>query len=146
METNSLHVAEVIQREMEKSRIREEIMMAEVLRRHELEAEVRRELMIERAMMRSEGVSLFDLSMSSLQQSDLGGLPLHYQNGVGIGIGIGVEERLSMMSRPEVGSFQGLPFQQCRPVIQLLPELRNSLQPELKNLLPAACIEEFVAA
>ncbi|KAG7942509.1 hypothetical protein I3843_16G106400 [Carya illinoinensis] len=51
---NPNDVREAIQRELEKERIREEIMVADIARRRVLEEEVRRELMMEReiAMLR----------------------------------------------------------------------------------------------
>ncbi|XP_040996931.1 UBP1-associated proteins 1C-like isoform X1 [Juglans microcarpa x Juglans regia] len=59
---NPSNVREAIQRELEKERIREEIIMAEIARRQMLEAEVRRELMMEREMvmrrLMAEGLSV----------------------------------------------------------------------------------------
>ncbi|KAG2668196.1 hypothetical protein I3760_15G148700 [Carya illinoinensis] len=59
---NPSDVREAIQRELEKVRIREEIIMAEIARRQMLEAEVRRELMMEREMvmrrLMAEGLSV----------------------------------------------------------------------------------------
>ena len=58
----------IVQRELEKARIREEIIAAEITRRRLLEAEVRRELMIEREMalrrLSAEGRISFEYGLS----------------------------------------------------------------------------------
>ena len=58
----------IVQRELEKARIREEIIAAEITRRRLLEVEVRRELMIEREMalrrLSAEGRISFEYGLS----------------------------------------------------------------------------------
>ncbi|GFY80967.1 hypothetical protein Acr_01g0007760 [Actinidia rufa] len=63
---NPRDVRESILREMEKERIREEIIAAKIARKRLLEAEVRREMMLERemALRRAEGFSFFSGSAS----------------------------------------------------------------------------------
>ncbi|KAL7097258.1 hypothetical protein ACP275_10G133100 [Erythranthe tilingii] len=63
----------IIQREMEKERIREEIIMSEMMRRRVLEAEVRREMMLEREYsLRRGGVDGFPFGPSSTRAPLLG--------------------------------------------------------------------------
>ncbi|KAL7137932.1 hypothetical protein ABFS83_10G128500 [Erythranthe nasuta] len=63
----------IIQREMEKERIREEIIMSEMMRRRVLEAEVRREMMLEREYsLRNGGIDGFPFGPSSTRAPLLG--------------------------------------------------------------------------
>ncbi|KAF9617335.1 hypothetical protein IFM89_035316 [Coptis chinensis] len=113
---------EAIQREVEKERIREEIIAQEIIRRRELEAEVRRELAMERDLYlrRPEGYSFSSPSMWSdtrvmpsmldRQSSGFGfaeRLPYSGRTDVGL-----FAERLPYtVARTEVGSFERVPFQ-----------------------------------
>ncbi|XP_075490562.1 uncharacterized protein LOC142529048 isoform X4 [Primulina tabacum] len=107
---------EVIRREIEKERIREEIIMSEIVRRRVLEAEVRRELMMERemAMQRgSDGIPYGSspvMRLESPMQSSLLGTRAE---------GWSAEERLGMslddkekqIGRLENGGLDASPFQ-----------------------------------
>ncbi|KAF8393014.1 hypothetical protein HHK36_021255 [Tetracentron sinense] len=109
---NPIDVREVILRELERERIREEIIAAEIVRKRALEAEVRTELLIERelALQRIEGFSRSDPRVPFMNHSD--------------GSRTRLDERLSFSSRPEVGISEILRFQH-------LPESRV---PEVKSL------------
>lgn len=60
-----------IHREIEKERIRQEIIMSEILRMRALEAEVRRELMVERELALRGGNKGFHFGSASSMRSDL---------------------------------------------------------------------------
>lgn len=77
---------EAIQRELEKERIREEIIAREIARRRILEAEVRRELLMEQELMRSKTES--KSPVSSVLRLDP--FPLFHQSDIRT-----LEERLS---------------------------------------------------
>ncbi|KAL6523421.1 hypothetical protein OROGR_017024 [Orobanche gracilis] len=62
----SHEIHEAMQREIEKQRIREEIIMSEIVRKRVLEAEVRRELMLERELSLQKGGNVVPIGSSSL--------------------------------------------------------------------------------
>ncbi|KAL3840665.1 hypothetical protein ACJIZ3_025256 [Penstemon smallii] len=106
---------EAIQREIEKERIREEIIMAEIARRRVLEAEVRRELMMERELALRRGSEGFPFGSSPVMGLETR-LPL-----LGTGTdGSSLEERIALSTieererlngRHESRGFETLPFQ-----------------------------------
>uniref|UniRef100_A0A5B7BNV7 U1-type domain-containing protein n=1 Tax=Davidia involucrata TaxID=16924 RepID=A0A5B7BNV7_DAVIN len=150
---DSLDVREaLIAREIEKRRMREDVIMAGLLRRRELEAEVMRELMIEReiALRSGEGLSLFDSPVSFLH-SDLRVPFLNHRVGFGIEgrsavVGRpegGIDGRLSMVNRPEGALLGGLPFQRqpgamngvaIKPVIDLSKPLAKPLNSSVAGI------------
>ncbi|KAI3897588.1 hypothetical protein MKX03_020847 [Papaver bracteatum] len=88
---------EAIQREIEKRRIREEIIAAELIRsRRELEAEVRREMAMEKQLG-------FPLLCNSLDYN--------LNNQVVDASSSRLQDKFSISLQPEVGSFGRLPFQ-----------------------------------
>ncbi|PSS21039.1 Zinc finger RNA-binding protein [Actinidia chinensis var. chinensis] len=112
---NPSDVRESILREMEKERIREEIIAAEIARKRLLEAEVRREMMLERemALRRAEGFSffsgsasvstmLFEPRLSLLGQSE--GRLLEER------LALSLEERLGYRVPRGIGGFETFPF------------------------------------
>ncbi|GFS38980.1 hypothetical protein Acr_00g0060640 [Actinidia rufa] len=112
---NPSDVRESILREMEKERIREEIIAAEIARKQLLEAEVRREMMLERemALRRAEGFSffsgsasvsamLFEPRLSLLGQSE--GRLLEER------LALSLEERLGYRAPRGIGGFETFPF------------------------------------
>ncbi|KAK3012772.1 hypothetical protein RJ639_009186 [Escallonia herrerae] len=106
---SSNDVREAIQREIEKERIREEIIAAEVDRRRMLEAEVRRELRMEREFgCRRPDRFAFPPGMPRPPPSSLGGRPLEER------IALSLEHRLgysSSLLRPrEAGNNLVVPF------------------------------------
>ncbi|KAF9594096.1 hypothetical protein IFM89_027387 [Coptis chinensis] len=113
---------EAIQREVEKERIREEIIAQEIIQRRELEAEVRRELAMERDLYlrRPEGYSFSSPSI----WSDTRVMPSmldHQSSGFGFAerlsysgrtdVGLFAERLPYTVARTEVGSFERVPFQ-----------------------------------
>lgn len=68
-QSHDMHGA--IHREIEKERIRQEIIMSEILRRRALEAEVRRELMVERELALHGGSNGFHFGSASPMELDL---------------------------------------------------------------------------
>ncbi|KAK2992951.1 hypothetical protein RJ640_007333 [Escallonia rubra] len=107
---SSNDVREAIQREIEKERIREEIIAAEVDRRRMLEEEVRRELRMEREFgCRRPGRFAFPRGVPRPPPSALGGRSLEER------IALSLEHRLgysSLLPRPrEAGSNLVVPFQ-----------------------------------
>uniref|UniRef100_A0A5B7CBP8 C2H2-type domain-containing protein n=1 Tax=Davidia involucrata TaxID=16924 RepID=A0A5B7CBP8_DAVIN len=117
---NPSDVREAIQREVEKERIREEIIAAEITRKRLLEAEVRREMLMEREMALRGGAAggfsflsaaaasvstamLFEPRLSILHQAE--GRSLEEK------LAWSLEERLGYSARREIGSMETLPFQ-----------------------------------
>ncbi|PIN08230.1 Deoxyribodipyrimidine photo-lyase [Handroanthus impetiginosus] len=106
---------EAIQREIEKERIREEIIMSET-RRRVLEAEVRRELMIERELALRRGGG--SLPFGSSQQMEFDS-PMRLSLLGTRAEGRSLDERIAMSleltnrlnGRHEIGGFDTLPFQ-----------------------------------
>ncbi|OVA09147.1 zinc finger protein [Macleaya cordata] len=112
---NSGPVGEALQREIEKSRIREEILAEEIIRRRTLEAEVRRELAMERGLSirREEGFSLVaNSSCPSMWSDPRGSLVNHFnQHHHHPDDSRVLEESLSLSSRPDVAEVESFPFQ-----------------------------------
>ncbi|CAI9783052.1 unnamed protein product [Fraxinus pennsylvanica] len=116
LQPHDLH--EAIQREIEKQRIREEIIISEIERRRVLEAEVRRELMMERelALRRGKDGFPFGPSLGTGYDSTIR-LPLLGMRSEGRFL----EERVTMPhngkemqnGRHENGKLDILPFQRC---------------------------------
>ncbi|XP_073269079.1 uncharacterized protein [Primulina huaijiensis] len=84
---------EAIRREIEKERIREEIIMSEIVRRRVLEAEVRRELMMEREMAMRRGSDGIPYGSSPAMRLES---PMRYSNSGTRPEGWSAEERLGM--------------------------------------------------
>lgn len=99
---------EAIQRDIEKQRIRQEIIMAEIARRRELEEEVRAELMLERGLASRTGnpflLSPVDFGHSPMRLPLPGGRPEGMRSR---------EERikLSIEDRERGNGFETVPFQ-----------------------------------
>ncbi|KAM7459592.1 hypothetical protein LguiA_036586 [Lonicera macranthoides] len=124
----NLSIEEMVTREREKSRIREEILMAEFLRRQELKEEVIRELILEGKipLQRTEKFLLgSEIRAPVLNGQDvlgldsrLGGAGARSSDG-GIDnrlsllnrIDIGMDKKESLLNQMEVGGFGGNPFQ-----------------------------------
>lgn len=128
---NNNDVPESIQRELEKERIREEIILADVTRRQMLEAEVRREMMVERELaLRARGAGAFDRFSYQLG-GGMGFQPreVPFQQGKGRSleerIAMSMEERLGVRARCEIGGFEIVPFQQ------------GSVEPKIKEVTAA---------
>lgn len=114
---NPVYTREAIQRELEKERIREEIIATEIARRRALEAEVRREMMLERELaMRGRGNG-FD------RFSFLSGAGMRFEprdpsfgrvegRSVEERIAMSLEERLGMVARHDIGGLEIVPFQE----------------------------------
>lgn len=115
---NPNDMREVIQREIEKERIREEIIASEITRKRLLEAEVRRELMIERALSlgTTEGLSLHSSLSASrvpfLLQPAGGSLEERLSRSLEERFWRSFEERISLQAHREVGNipFEVRPF------------------------------------
>ncbi|KAL2502454.1 uncharacterized protein Fot_36302 [Forsythia ovata] len=116
LQPHDLH--EPILREIEKQRIREEIIISEIARRRVLEAEVRRELMLERELALRRGEDGFPFGPSSgIGYDSTIRLPLLGMRSEGRPL----EERVAMPhkekerqnGRHENGELQTLPFQRC---------------------------------
>ena len=92
---------EAIQRELEKERIREEIIAREIARRRILEAEVRRELLMEQEMMRSKNE--FKSPVSSAMRLDQ--FPLFHQSDsreLEERLSRSLEQRMALQARQEM--------------------------------------------
>ncbi|GFY85730.1 hypothetical protein Acr_04g0004680 [Actinidia rufa] len=111
---NPIDVREGIQRELEKERIREEIIAAEIARKSMLEAEVRREMMLETemALRRADGLSLFAGS-SSLFGSRFSRLNQSEGRSLEERLASSLEQKLGYQGRPAMEGFQTMPFQRC---------------------------------
>ncbi|RZC87229.1 hypothetical protein C5167_007861 [Papaver somniferum] len=112
---NSDPVREAIQREIEKERIREEIIAAELIRKRALEAEVRREMAMEREL----GFPLLSNSLHFQHNN-------HNLNNQVIDTSSRLQDRFSISLRPEVGSFDRLPFQR-HPEAVKITELKPAI-------------------
>lgn len=138
------HDMAAIQREIEKEKIREEIIMSEIMRRRELEAEVRRELMMERELVLSaerelvlhrgtHGVSYGAPSVTEIER------PLEER------ILSSLMDRERLNGRLESGDLEPLPFQrgsadvrnlEVIPVIEVAKEKERIDLGVSKNLKP----------
>ncbi|XP_057508484.1 uncharacterized protein LOC130791363 [Actinidia eriantha] len=109
---NPSDVREAIQRELEKERIREEIIAAEIARKRMLEEEVRREMMLERemALLRADRLSLFSGS-SSLFEPRFSRLTQSEGRSLEERLALSLEQRLGYQGRPAIGGFETMPFQ-----------------------------------
>ncbi|KAK9275943.1 hypothetical protein L1049_023218 [Liquidambar formosana] len=148
---NPSDVREAIQRELEKERIREEIIVAEITRKRMLEAEVRRELMIERALVlgRPDGFSAIFASPSPspamrieprlplLSQSD-GSMSLEERISRSLEerLGRSLEERIAFQARREVGniSLDVSPLQRTLEAAQT-PEVKPPSEASKEKLI-----------
>ncbi|XP_073307062.1 uncharacterized protein [Primulina huaijiensis] len=108
-------IHDVIQEEIEKGRIREEIIMSEIVRRRVLEAEVRRELTMEREIALRQGIDWFPFGSSPVMGLES---PMRPSLLVTKAEGWSAEERLGMaledkekLKRSENGGSETLPFQ-----------------------------------
>ncbi|KAI3906265.1 hypothetical protein MKW92_009157 [Papaver armeniacum] len=103
---------ELFHREVEKRRIREEIIAAEIIRRQTLEAEVRRELAMERGFgfQRDEGLSLVTNSSCLPMWSDQKSSLVHHINH-SPDDSRAFDERVSFLSGQQVGRIENSPFQ-----------------------------------
>ncbi|XP_073067027.1 uncharacterized protein [Primulina eburnea] len=108
-------IHEAIQREVEKERIREEIIMSEIVRRRVLEAEVRRELMMEREMALLQDRNGFPFGSSPVMGLES---PVRPSLLVTRAEGWSAEKRLGMalqdkekLKRSEYGGLETLSFQ-----------------------------------
>lgn len=143
--SNPSDIREAIQRELEKERIREEIIAREIARRRILEAEVRRELMMEQEMMlaKAEGKSPASLAMrldsyQLFHQSDNRALEERLNRSL--------EQRLALEARQEMLSTleTGTSFQ--RGVEAVGPEVKPS--PEVNKdrvILLVSCQSSMLA-
>ncbi|CAL5341182.1 unnamed protein product [Camellia sinensis] len=113
---NRNDVREAIQRELEKQRIREEIVAGEIARKRLLEAEVRREMLMERemALRGAERFSLFSGSaaVSAMQFEPRLSL-LHQSDGRSLEerLALSLEDRLGYQARRGNGGFGTFSFQ-----------------------------------
>ncbi|GMP63970.1 hypothetical protein CsSME_00025444 [Camellia sinensis var. sinensis] len=113
---NPNDVREAIQRELEKQRIREEIVAGEIARKRLLEAEVRREMLMERemALRGAERFSLFSGSaaVSAMQFEPRLSL-LHQSDGRSLEerLALSLEDRLGYQARRGNGGFGTFSFQ-----------------------------------
>ncbi|KAI3866889.1 hypothetical protein MKX03_027122 [Papaver bracteatum] len=103
---------ELFHREVEKRRIREEIIAAQIIRRQTLEAEVRRELAMERGLgfQRDEGLSLVTNSSCLPMWSDQKSSLVHHINH-SPDDSRAFDERVSFLSGQQVGRIENSPFQ-----------------------------------
>ncbi|PSS36168.1 Zinc finger protein like [Actinidia chinensis var. chinensis] len=125
---NPRDVRESILREMEKERIREEIIAAEIARKRLLEAEVRREMMLERemALRRAEGFSFFSGSASVSTVLFEPGLSL-----LGQSEGRLLEERLALSLEERLG------YRACRGIGDFEPlHCNRNLEPKISEVKP----------
>ncbi|XP_059635714.1 uncharacterized protein LOC132277889 isoform X2 [Cornus florida] len=130
-------VREAILREIEKERIREEIIAEEISRKRLLEAEVRREMLMERemALRRADGISFlppapgassstwFEPRLSVLHQSD--GRLLEER------LALSLEERLSYSTRREIGGLETVPFHR-----KVEPKISEIVEPKTSEIIP----------
>ncbi|THF97320.1 hypothetical protein TEA_013075 [Camellia sinensis var. sinensis] len=113
---NPNDVREAIQRELEKQRIREEIVAGEIARKRLLEAEVRREMLMERemALRGAERFSTFSGSaaVSAMQFEPRLSL-LHQSDGRSLEerLALSLEDRLGYQARRGNGGFGTFSFQ-----------------------------------
>ncbi|XP_055822925.1 uncharacterized protein LOC129891552 isoform X2 [Solanum dulcamara] len=138
------NMREAIQREIEKERIKEEIIAEEIARRHMLELEVRRELMMERQLAKQSGEGLSSFSSPVMSFSPT--LPLLKQQSVvrsveeriagsledRMGRGISVSR---LGARNEIGRLEIVPFEER---ISEIPFQQRSVEPKICALKPVS--------
>ncbi|THG04336.1 hypothetical protein TEA_011048 [Camellia sinensis var. sinensis] len=109
---NPSNVREAIQRELEKERIREEIIATEIVRKRMLEAELRREMALARemALRRGEGFSTFSAQSAMRFEPRLS--LLHQSEGRFLEerLALSLEERLGYQAHHSVGGFEMMRF------------------------------------
>lgn len=132
---------EIIQREIEKERIREEIIAEEIARRRELEAEVRIELMMEREMaMRGGGGALgrksFEERVAMQLQSQQPMPPVQFMNQFDYRW---LDERLAFHSRGMFNMLPRLPEALPAPEIKPATEHNKDKLIVLVSVLNAYC-------
>eukprot|EP00262_Sarcandra_glabra_P013398 TRINITY_DN370_c0_g2_i1.p1 TRINITY_DN370_c0_g2~~TRINITY_DN370_c0_g2_i1.p1 ORF type:complete len:349 (+),score=52.38 TRINITY_DN370_c0_g2_i1:195-1241(+) len=104
-----LRSREALQREIEKERIREEILATEIVRKRVLEEEVRRELELERGLalqQRQSATDRFPFMALSVMSSEPR-VPLSHNHLQGVRVG----DRMALSGRSEVRIVERLPFQ-----------------------------------
>ncbi|KAL7224324.1 hypothetical protein ACSBR1_025725 [Camellia fascicularis] len=109
---NPSNMREAIQRELEKERIREEIIATEIVRKRMLEAELRREMALgsEMALRRGEGFSTFSAQSAMRFEPRLS--LLHQSEGrlLEERLALSLEERLGYQAHHSVGGFEMMRF------------------------------------
>ncbi|XP_059286088.1 uncharacterized protein LOC132039606 isoform X2 [Lycium ferocissimum] len=135
---------EAIRREMEKERIREEIIAEEMARRRMLEFEVRRELMMERQLTKlsAEGFSPFSSSVMSFsptlphlkQQSDVRSIEERIARSLEDRMGRGISVS-GLGARNEIGGLGIVPFEER---ISEIPFHQRSVEPKMSALKPVS--------
>lgn len=127
---HSLDRQEAIQREIEKERIREEIIISDIVRRRVLKAEVRRELMMERELALRRGENVFPFGSSPIADSPMG-FPFLCTRSEGSSVEERIAFRLTdrerLNGRYESGRFESLPFHRQTPDLTI-PEAKPVLE------------------
>lgn len=139
---NPFDVHEMIQTEIEKERIREEIVLADIARRRALLAEVRREMMIDGELLALRargggGGQGRDNAFDGFTSFPMGGgmmgfepkeVPFQQNEGLSLEerIAMSLEKRLGMGVRRETGGLEMVPFQ------------RVSAEPKIKEGTPSS--------
>ncbi|CAL5328240.1 unnamed protein product [Camellia sinensis] len=130
---NPSNVREAIQRELEKERIREEIIATEIVRKRMLEAELRREMALARemALRRGEGFSTFSAQSAMRFEPRLS--LLHQSEGRFLEerLALSLEERLGYQAHHSVGGFEMMRFtrnaepkiSEIMPPSEVLPQI-----------------------
>ncbi|KAK4338563.1 hypothetical protein RND71_043050 [Anisodus tanguticus] len=144
----SMH--EAIRRELEKERIREEIIAEEIARRRMLEFEVRRELMMERQLAKhsGEGFSPFSSPIMNFsptlpflkQQSDVRSVEERIARSLEDRMGRGISVA-GLSARNEIGRLDIVPFEQR---ISEIPFHQRSVEPKNSALKPISYSAEPV--
>ncbi|XP_060171762.1 uncharacterized protein LOC132602950 isoform X2 [Lycium barbarum] len=138
---------EAIRREVEKERIREEIIAEEIARRRMLEFEVRRELMMERQLTKlsAEGFSSSVMSFSPTlpllkQQSDVRSIEERIARSLEDRMGRGISVS-GFGARNEIGRSNIVPFEER---ISEIPFHQRSVEPKMSALKPVSYSAEPV--
>ncbi|KAM7477134.1 hypothetical protein LguiB_024377 [Lonicera macranthoides] len=122
---NPLDVREAIRRELEKERIREEIIAGEIERKRALEAEVRMEMMMEREMaLRRSNSFTYPPPMASRLEPSLS--VIHQSQGRSLEerIAWSLEERFGHLAGRRIGGIEPMPFH--RNVDPIISEVKPS--------------------
>ncbi|TMW84260.1 hypothetical protein EJD97_025520 [Solanum chilense] len=138
------NMREAIWREIEKEKIKQEIIAEEKARRHMLELEVRRELMMERELAKQSGEGLSPFSSPAMSFSHT--LPFSNQQSVVRSveerIARSLEDRMGrdisvsrLGARNEIGRLEIVPFEERIPEI---PFQQRSVEPENSALKPVS--------
>lgn len=123
---NPFDVREAIRRELEKERIREEIIAGEIERKRALEAEVRMEMMMEREMaLRRSNSFTYPPPMASRLEPRLSVMHQSQSRSLEERIAWSLEERFGHLAGRRIGGIEPMPFR--RNVDPIISEVKPTL-------------------